>query len=73
MKINCLLCGFSVNIGECYEDYEGQIKCYVCGALLEIKTAEGQVRSVRSSTPLPLPEPGPARGPAPVARQAPQP
>ncbi len=46
MKINCLSCGHKVDIGDAYDDYEGQIKCYVCGAILEIKTEEGNLKSV---------------------------
>jgi len=35
-----------VDIGDDYDDYGGQIKCYVCGAILEIKTEEGNLKSV---------------------------
>lgn len=62
MKINCLFCGFNIDIGEAYDDYEGQIKCYVCHSLLEIKTVEGQVRAVRAPSMLP-----PGLGGAPAA------
>lgn len=31
MKINCLSCGFKVDLDEdAYADYEGQVKCYTC-------------------------------------------
>lgn len=53
MKINCLFCGFNIEVGDAYEDYEGQIRCYVCHALLEIKSQEGRLRSVRGAHPLP--------------------
>jgi NAD-dependent SIR2 family protein deacetylase len=46
MKINCLSCGHKVELDDVYEDYAGLIKCYVCGALLELKTEEGRLRSV---------------------------
>lgn len=46
MKINCLSCGFGVNLDEAYEEYEGQVKCYVCGKLLEVKTMDGRLKSV---------------------------
>ena len=49
MKINCLSCGHKVDIGDAYDDYEGQIKCYVCGAILEIKTEEANLKSVMLS------------------------
>jgi DNA-directed RNA polymerase subunit N (RpoN/RPB10) len=46
MEINCLSCGHKVDIGDAYDDYEGKIKCYVCGAILEIKTEEGNLKLV---------------------------
>jgi hypothetical protein len=56
MKINCLSCGHKVELDDVYEDYAGLIKCYVCGALLELKTEEGRLRSVtlmlRTARPL---------------------
>jgi hypothetical protein len=59
MKINCLECGFNFDIDEAYEDYEGEIKCYVCHHLLSIKTVEGHIKSVRSAiSPLPAQNPG---------------
>ena len=47
MKINCLSCGHYVDLDDSYSDYEGQIKCYACNAILEVKLSEGNVRSVR--------------------------
>jgi hypothetical protein len=55
MKINCLSCGFKVDLGEAYDDYEGQVKCYACDALLEIRTQEGNVRAVNSVKVVPIP------------------
>ncbi len=46
MKINCLSCGHKVDLGEAYGDYAGQVKCLVCGVRLEIRTEEGNVKSV---------------------------
>jgi uncharacterized Zn finger protein len=46
MKVNCLSCGHNVNLDEVYDDYKGQVKCFACGALLEIKTHLGQLTSV---------------------------
>ena len=45
MKINCLSCGHTVGLDDAYDDYEGQVKCYACSAMLEIKTAEGNVKA----------------------------
>jgi DNA-directed RNA polymerase subunit N (RpoN/RPB10) len=55
VKINCLGCGYKVDLAAAYDDYEGQIKCFACGAILEIATQEGSIRAVRSVTDAPLP------------------
>ncbi|MGP8051418.1 MAG: hypothetical protein ACLPYB_12520 [Desulfobaccales bacterium] len=49
MKINCLECGFNFELDEAYEDYEGEIKCYVCHHLLMIKTVQGHIKCVKSA------------------------
>jgi ribosomal protein S27E len=45
MKINCISCGHKIDLDDCYSDYEGQIKCYVCGALMTIRTEDGNIKS----------------------------
>ena len=52
MEINCLGCGFKVDLTDAYDDYVGQIKCFACGAIMEIATKEGSVRAVGSVTEL---------------------
>lgn len=47
MKINCISCGFNINLDETYEDYEGGIKCFTCHALLDVKIEEGKLKSVK--------------------------
>ena len=47
MKINCLSCGFKIDLDEVYDDFSGQIKCFACGALLELVTSEGRLGSVK--------------------------
>ncbi len=47
MKINCLSCGHKVDLDAVYDNYEGQVKCFACGALLEIKTENGHLKAVR--------------------------
>ena len=54
MKINCLGCGFKVDLASAYDDYEGRIKCYACGATMQIETQEGSLRAVRSVEEAPL-------------------
>jgi DNA-directed RNA polymerase subunit RPC12/RpoP len=46
MKVICLSCGHKVELGDAYDDYAGQVRCVACGALLEIKTEAGGLRSV---------------------------
>lgn len=46
MKINCISCGHNLSLDEAYDNFTGLVKCYVCGALLEIKTSEGKLQSV---------------------------
>jgi hypothetical protein len=47
MKINCIACGHKIDLDDVYGDYEGQVKCFACKALLEIKTEEGNIKSIR--------------------------
>jgi DNA-directed RNA polymerase subunit N (RpoN/RPB10) len=58
MKINCLSCGHKVDLDDVYDDYQGLIRCLTCTAMLEIKTEEGQLRSVQwiTASPSPLEE-----------------
>lgn len=44
MKLNCLSCGHAVDLRDAYDDYDGPVKCCICGALLIIRTEEGQVK-----------------------------
>jgi len=47
VKINCISCGFTVNLDDAtYSDYEGQVKCFACNALLEVKVDQGSVKKV---------------------------
>jgi len=50
MKINCISCWHKFDLGDAYDDYEGQVKCYICGNILEIHTHEGNVKSARVIT-----------------------
>ena len=55
MQINCLGCGFKIDLDEAYDDYEGTIKCFACGAGTEIATREGTIRTARLVTETPVP------------------
>jgi ribosomal protein S27E len=52
MKINCISCGHKIDLDDCYSDYEGQIKCYVCGALINIRTEDGNIKSAELVCPV---------------------
>lgn len=47
MRINCLGCGHMVDVGDDYDDYDGQIRCNVCRGIMEVSTSNGKVKSVR--------------------------
>jgi len=53
MKINCLSCGHKVDLDDVYDDYEGEVKCFACGAILHIKTDQGHLKSVNLVTAVP--------------------
>lgn len=55
MKIICLCCGHKVALGDDYDDYEGQVKCFACSAILEIRTQEGKIRAVEFVRVVPRP------------------
>jgi len=46
MKLNCLSCGHTVDLRDGYNDYDGRVRCFVCGALLAIRTQDGQMKWV---------------------------
>ncbi len=48
MKINCLSCGHNIELDEAYaENYEGEVKCFGCGAILELRTEQHNIRHVQ--------------------------
>ena len=54
MKINCISCEREVNLDHrVFEDYEGPVKCFDCGAMLEIKTTKGVIGSINVLNALP--------------------
>lgn len=55
MKVNCLSCGHKLDLDDAYDDFQGEVKCFVCTALLEIKTEEGKLKSVRFIKMVPSP------------------
>ena len=52
MQIRCNHCGHNFELDEAYDNYEGEAKCWVCGAILEIKMKDGYLMSSRSARAL---------------------
>ena len=47
MRLNCINCGQRVTLDETvYADYEGQIKCNACSAILTIKVEDAKLCSM---------------------------
>ncbi len=51
MKINCVSCGHKLDLDDAYDDYAGQVKCFACGALLEIQLEAGKPKSIKQARP----------------------
>jgi len=47
IKLSCLACGFSMSLGEAYEDYQGEIRCWGCQSLLEVAIQEGKLMAMK--------------------------
>jgi hypothetical protein len=52
MRINCLGCGFKVDLDDAYDDYEGPVKCFTCEAILEIRTEQGCLKAIKQENTL---------------------
>ena len=50
IKLSCLACGHRLDLGDAYEDYEGEVRCWGCDTALEVALHEGKLRSMRRST-----------------------
>jgi len=61
MRIICISCGHKVELDDAYDDFEGQVKCVACTALLEIKTEEGKLKAIKVADPLTRAASGPKR------------
>ena len=47
MKVDCIACGYEINLDhKIFDDYMGPIKCFVCGAMMEVKTEQGLMCSL---------------------------
>jgi DNA-directed RNA polymerase subunit N (RpoN/RPB10) len=58
MIVNCTSCGREINLDhKVFHDYDGPVKCFCCGVMMEIKVADGFLHSINS---LNIPEYAPA-------------
>jgi hypothetical protein len=46
IKLNCLSCGYPMDLGEAYENYQGEFKCWGCRSVLEISLLEGRLQAM---------------------------
>lgn len=46
MKVDCISCGYEINLDhKIFDDYSGPIKCFSCGSLMEVMIEQGSMRS----------------------------
>lgn len=47
MKVNCTSCGREINLEhKVFHDYVGPVKCFSCGAMMEVKVTDGFLYSI---------------------------
>ena len=47
IKLNCLSCGHLMELGDAYEDYQGEVRCWGCHATIEVNLHEGKLKSMK--------------------------
>ena len=55
MRMVCMGCGREVNLDhEIFDNYEGPVKCFSCGIMMEVKTVRGILDSIvlQEATPV---------------------
>jgi hypothetical protein len=69
IKLTCLSCGHLFELGDAYESYTGEIRCWGCRAMLDISLLEGKLQSMKlhDETQVVLVRPAPAAPPVPPA------
>ena len=46
IHLRCLGCGHVLDLADCYDDYEGNVRCWTSGSLLLVSLREGRLRSM---------------------------
>lgn len=57
IRLSCLACGHPMELGEAYEDYQGEIRCWGCRAVIEITLREGKLKSMKLNAAGEVPAP----------------
>ena len=47
IKVNCLACGHPMELSDAYENYEGEVRCWGCRAMIEVTLHEGSLQKMR--------------------------
>jgi hypothetical protein len=50
IKLSCLSCGHPMELGDAYEDYQGEVRCWGCRAIVDITLREGKLQSMKLSS-----------------------
>jgi uncharacterized Zn finger protein len=54
MRIDCNHCDYELNLDhKVFQNYEGPIKCFCCGTVMDIKAKQGKLDVITSSSLLP--------------------
>lgn len=57
MKINCLHCGHRFELDDAYSDYEGAVRCPVCGGMSRLRIQDGLVKAAEPMADMVAPRP----------------
>jgi hypothetical protein len=50
VKLICPACGHPIELNEAYEDYQGEVRCWGCRAVLEVKLRGVQLQTMKLNT-----------------------
>jgi hypothetical protein len=51
IKLSCLSCGHSLDVGDAYDNYQGPVRCWVCQALMNVTLEDGMLRGMQPAPP----------------------
>jgi len=46
IKLNCISCGHLMELGDAYEDYQGEVRCWGCQALVNVTLHDGKLQAM---------------------------